>query len=495
MTGFDSFAFLNEAATLDATQPLGGWDDPGRSKLWRYNLHYFDDLNAENAHARRDWHRRLIAHWLHHNPAGVGTGWEPFPTSLRIVNWIKAAQAGFDLPAEALQSLAVQARWLTRRIEHHLSGNHLLANAKALCFAGAFFHGPEADRWFDLGSRLLQAELPEQILPDGGHYELSTMYHALVLEDLLDLTNLHQRFGRDQRLQACVEVGIAAMRPWLNALSHRDGEIAFFNDAALGIAPSPAALEQYAQQLGLAKIAQPDPGPVHLQASGYIRVAKGNAVLLIDAAGVGPAHQPGHAHADTLSFELSLNGQRLLVNGGTSEYGISAERLRQRGTVAHNTLTIAAQNSSEVWSGFRVGRRAHPRDLRIIEEGDVVTIEAAHDGYSHLPGRPIHRRNWHLSHHSLLIRDAVSGPLQRNQAHYHFAPGLELHQDGSHGLVSRHGRVCARWEVVVGWARILPDTHHPRFGVTIPSQRLVLDCAENQAGLCIIFDDAASKLL
>lgn len=488
MTAADGFLFLNERHVLDPSQPLGGWDDPRQTKLWRYHLHYFDDLNAERAQNRRDWHTALIAHWVTHNPPGCGTGWEPFPTSLRIVNWIKAAQDGLPLSADALHSIAIQTRWLTCRIEHHLSGNHLLANAKALCFAGAFFEGPEADAWFDFGSRLLQRELAEQILPDGGHYELSPMYHALVLEDLLDLVNITRRFAR--RLPLPIEAGIAAMRPWLAALTHPDGEIAFFNDAALGVAPSPASLEDYAERLGFAPSAFSEIGLIHLKNSGYLRLASDRAVLLIDAAEIGPPHQPGHAHADTLSFELSLDGRRVLVNGGTSEYGTGQERFRQRGTAAHNTLLIDGLNSSEVWSGFRVGRRAHPRDLHTAQQHDGIVIAAAQDGYRYLSDRPIHRRLWHFSAHGLTIQDAVSGPLRRVEARYHFAPDLRLQANGRHGNVTRNGRLLLRWEVVKGCACVTFDTHHPRFGITLPAQCLTLTCEANRATLRLFFDEA-----
>lgn len=81
---------------------------------------------------------RLILRWVEENPPAVGNGWEPYPTSLRIVNWIKWAQAGNLLPESARQSLAIQVRWLSKRVEHHLLANHLFVNAKALAIAGMF---------------------------------------------------------------------------------------------------------------------------------------------------------------------------------------------------------------------------------------------------------------------------------------------------------------------------------------------------------------------
>ena len=69
---------------------------------------------------------------------------------------------------------------------------------------------------------------------------------------------------------------------------------------------------------------------------------------------MGPDYIPGHAHADTLSFELSIGAQRVFVNSGTSEYGLSPKRLNQRKTAAHNTVEVDGKDSSQVWSGLEL---------------------------------------------------------------------------------------------------------------------------------------------
>lgn len=63
------------------------------SRLWNYHLHYFDDLVAVGWQERRKWHQHLIRDWIRKNPPGQGTGWEPYPLSRRVVNWIKAGLA------------------------------------------------------------------------------------------------------------------------------------------------------------------------------------------------------------------------------------------------------------------------------------------------------------------------------------------------------------------------------------------------------------------
>jgi uncharacterized heparinase superfamily protein len=471
------FRFLNETHDLAET----GWDDPGLARLWRYNLHYFDDLTALGAADRAAWHDALITEWVRENPPAAGTGWEPYPTSLRIVNWIKRAWQGRALSAAATHSLAVQVRWLSRRLELHLLGNHLFANAKALVFAGLFFEGAEADAWLRRGRRILADQLPQQILPDGGQFERSPMYHALALEDVLDLCNAAGAGAAFLRPDADAVVAawraaIAPMRQWLLAMCHPDGEIGHFNDAAIGIAPPPAALEAYARRLGF-----PDQhltAPVTLlRDSGYVRVAQDDSVALLDVGPVGPDHLPGHAHADTLSFELSIAGQRVLVNSGTSVYDAGVERVRQRGTAAHNTVVVDGENSSEVWSAFRVARRARPMWLE-VSSGPPVVIRCAHDGYRRLPGRPVHAREWLFGPGSLTVVDRLEGVFRQAQARFHLHPDVAVSatSDTEADVVLPGGRTV-RVSVQGGAVRLEQATWRPEFGRSVPNQCLVVEMA------------------
>ena len=458
LTSADTFFFLNQAGSLAEL----GWDAPTVEKLWRYNQHYFDDLNAEGAVHRTDWHLALIQNWLQHNPAGQGSGWEPYPTSLRIVNWVKWTLAGNTLSDQALHSLAVQARWLTKRLERHLLGNHYFANAKALVFAGLMFEGSEAQAWLKKGLAIIEQELPEQVLPDGGNFERSPMYHSIFFEDLLDLINAARAWpgqievAKTERWR-CIAEGMAA---WLLGMTHPDGQIGLFNDAAIGIAPAPAVLADYARRLELsvleplASMAE----QVVMQQwpdSGYIRLAAENAVALLDVAPIGPDYLPSHANADTLSFELSLFGQRVIVNGGTSRYGSGPERLRERQTAAHSTLEIDGQSSSEVWGGFRVARRAYPCDLQVDEQIDGVHVTCSHDGYRRLPGKPVHRRRWHLKTNSLTVTDHIEGICSRAVARYIFQDSVlvELKKE-NHFAITLANDLSVKFVVLVGRAEL-----------------------------------------
>ena len=197
------FTFLNQTARPN------GWNDPALPKLWLYNLHYFDFL-GEKLKCEGEVEQRkmeLVLKWIAENPAGYGNGWEPYPISLRVVNWIKwlgtrgeklkcevegegeAEGEGGEERSEALirRSLTEQVEWLSKRLEYHLLANHLLANAKALVFAGAFLG---VEKWYRKGMAIYRKELPEQICADGVHFERSAMYHSIILEDVMDCFKL-----------------------------------------------------------------------------------------------------------------------------------------------------------------------------------------------------------------------------------------------------------------------------------------------------------------
>lgn len=474
--------FLGESHDLDAV----GWDDPGLAKLWRYNQHYFDDLNAIGAEERAAWHRTLLERWIAECPPARGTAWEPYPISLRVVNWLKWLEAGHAPVDGMLESLAVQVRHLSRRLEWHLLGNHLFVNAKALVMAGCFFDGPEADRWRETGLRILRAQIPEQILADGGQFERSPMYHALAVEDMLDLLNA---MGRRPGVVAAEDLRrisepVAAMRRFLAAVCHPDGEVSFFNDSAMGVAPTAERLESYARGLGLPVPPVIGGGAVVLQPSGFARLERGGAVLLADVGPIGPDYLPGHAHADTLSFELSIGGHRLLVNSGTSQYGVGEERLRQRGTAAHNALTVGGADSSEVWGGFRVARRARVGSVRLDDSGDPqgpVRLGASHDGFRRLRGGGDHRRTWCLAgagsdgrSGTLEVRDEVAAR-GKIESFWHFEPSWTVSAGPDERTIAARGNGFTLEMTAVGGAwRVGRSTYHPRFGSTLPNVRAVV---------------------
>jgi uncharacterized heparinase superfamily protein len=478
--------FLNHKSSIDS---VNDWNSDKEEKLWLYNLHYFDDLNSFGSQSRHLLQKHWVDKWIDENPAsGNGNGWESYTLSLRIVNWTKAFLSGLETNEKALNSLAQQANFLSQDLEKHLLGNHYFVNLKALMFAGCFFKGKEADKWLTIALKGYESELKEQVLNDGGSFELTPMYHAIMLTDLLDLINLFKAYP--SRVPADViqltKQTIIKMFDWLHIMSHGDDKISFFNDSAFGIAPINAVLREYASKLGFAineLVIPSDRLIVHnLQNTGYVSVKTAEMSLIADLSPVGPSYIPGHAHADSLSFELSLGRSRVFVNSGTSLYGKSSERLRQRSTSAHNTVEINNQNSSHVWSGFRVAKRA---DIAIRSVGKVtsdktVQFSAAHNGYKKQGMKCIHHRTWNVSLFSCDIKDIIHDKFDSAVGYFHLHPDIEvaLISDIDCTLKSNNHEI----KLVVSGANLTVEdsTWHPEFGVVKVNKKLRLEYKQAQ---------------
>lgn len=478
------FTCLNVSASLADPRI---WNHPGSNKLWLYHVHYFDALNAVDADAIQSQLCGYINQWLQHNPPAQGVGWEPYPISVRLVNWIVwLMRTQIEPEPDWLASMIQQGNRLMQRLEYHLLGNHLWMNAKALIFLGCYFSGTEAQAWLQKGLKLLDRELPEQSLPDGGHFELSPMYHALFLWDIADILTLTKISAQPdlQLRKAWLTSVLIKGSEWLAHMSHPDGDIAFFNDATLNAAPKLDAILAYQAFLDLPTYGA---APQHFQiqnlsASGYIVVyLPDNGKCILDVGEVGPSYQPGHAHADTLSCELSLFGQRIWVNSGISEYAVSSMRHTQRGTQAHNTVTINGKNSSEVWAAFRVGHRAYPQSL-MIQEQEPYQIYCAHNGYKRLFSRTLHARKWSFSEQSIHIVDTIQGNHQYAEARFYLHPAVKMVQVTPEEW--RGEILNSRWIKMffAGAKRIqLLSTHwYPGFGMTVENQCLVVTFANHQ---------------
>lgn len=478
--GDGKFKFLNE------TDTVSDWNDITKSKLWLYNLHYFDDLNQSDWEHRKQIHENLINSWIDQNPIMTGNGWEPYPLSLRSVNWIKWFLSGNNPEDSWTSSLLLQAQALEKQLEYHLLGNHLFTNAKALIFLGCYFDGPQARSWLDLGLSILSDEIPEQVLCDGGNFELSPMYHNIILADLLELYHLSCLYDGliPEEIRDCWRQTIVKMFRWADLMKHPDGEISFFNDAALGIAPKNSVLKEYAAILQIS-LGPSAPKSVNLLPdSGYIVAIVNKFKLIMDVGKVGPDYIPGHAHADTLSFELSFGDQRVFVNSGTSVYGNGPERHKQRKTLSHNTLVVDGEDSSEVWGGFRVARRANPSVPTVLDDGSTISVECSHDGYMRLPGKVVHSRTWKIGDDKIVVHDALKGTFKTAKAFYYLHPYVRL-VSIERSLFALPCGTKFRFSVTGGQIDVQDSTWHPEFGTSYSNKVIVINFSENEAFLVL----------
>ncbi len=385
------------------------WEFKGHGRLWTYNLNYFDFLHQPGAEYESERQRMIgfIRHLTTHS-----TGAEPYPTSLRGINWVKFLSAHHGRDEMITGSLHAQYQYLYHHPEYHLMGNHLLENGFSLLFGGLFF---QEERWLTRGIKIISRELNEQIMNDGGHFELSPMYHQIILYRLLDCLNLARyNPGLPKEFADHLDQTARLMLGWLQQISWQDGTIPMVNDSAPGIAPDTGLLLEYAARLSIQPSRSVKPG-----SSGYRMYRNDDMELFVDAGAVGPDYIPGHAHADALAFLLRIGGVPFLTETGTSSYENNAVRWIERSTRSHNTVTCFDRDQSRVWGSHRVAKRAR---VSIMRE-DETSMEACHDGYRDFG--IIHYRKFFIGGQRVIIRDQLDGTGNPNgKAYLHFAPGI-----------------------------------------------------------------------
>ena len=428
-----AFTFLNRRVQLG--QPID-WFPPHESQLWVHNLHYFDFAvsigldyqQCGNPHAYPLF-RRLVSEWIDSCPIAAPLAWDPYPISLRLRNWIAAytlfTPALEQDPKFALKlchSLYSQALFLEDNLEYHLLHNHLLENGRALLLAGLFFSDVQAKRWRRKGQDILWHGLEDQVLDDGGHYERSPMYHQMMLDLYQETVAILTVEG--EIIPPGVTRKLQSMQEWLRAVLHPDGQLPLLNDAAFGIANDPAHSVQ--------DTAAACDGLTVLPESGYAiwRNRGQQDFLVFDCGPLGPDHQPAHGHCDTLSYELSLGGERIITDSGVSTYyGDLDWRTFYRSTRAHNTVVVDGAEQSEIWHRFRVARRAHPFDLVWESQNSKLTyVAASHNGYQRLPGTVTHRRwmSW-VDQRFWVVCDRLSGRgIHHMESLIHFHPDVSV---------------------------------------------------------------------
>jgi uncharacterized heparinase superfamily protein len=416
------FTFLSRERSFGAEV---AWFDPSLdvgTRLWKTLLHEFSyalDL-ALAARATGDARYRarcleLLRSWSAAatigRPGFARDSWNARAVATRLVNFALAGHALGLAPGDedggfVARAVTLHGDFLRRNLERDIRANHLLRDAVGLVFANALVGAwPEA-------LRLLEAQLAEQLLEDGCHYERAPHYHASVLQDLLEVRAL---LGDES--PAWLTGAIARMAGYLVYLLPEDGALPLFGDTWQG-EPTPRRL------LAEAGAATPPAPGAPERASGLVVLRSGGLHAVIRAGKHGPDFQLGHAHADLLSFEASVGPLRLVTDTGTGVYDAGPVRERLRSTAAHNTVQPDGAELLEAWGSFRVGRRGRARVRARGETGGFVWVHASHDAWSFLPGRPRHERLLALSPGRILVLDAVFG-----SGRHRVRSALHLHPD------------------------------------------------------------------
>lgn len=421
LLGGGVFGHLNLERQLGREQTDWCLGRISKDRLWVATLHCHPWALAlaqaarDNAEAKGLF-RHYLSDWISRcvldAPGSRELAWSPYVVATRIGWWVRAYRLlgaqGFqgDFGAAFLKNLWEQAAFLESHMEWDLRANHLLRDAAGLAWAGRFFDGPEANGWRRKAARLAEEQASEQVLPDGGHFERSPMYHLQVMDDILLLALLLEEPAVVAKLREVWR----RMAEYIAWVRHPDGQIPLLNDAALNGACLPQEMLKQAAMLQVSVDDHPPRGGRHFADTGIVVWHGQPWTVFFDVGAIGPDCQPGHAHADTLTVEVSFDGQRLFVDPGTYAYDDDERRRHDRSTAAHNTVCVDGEDSSEPWSIFRVGRRAYPREVSVAVSSALLSACASHSGYDHLRGSPRHTRRIEAAEgRALTITDRIEG--------------------------------------------------------------------------------------
>jgi uncharacterized heparinase superfamily protein len=369
------------------THPEPIWAPPGANLKWLEELHGFEwlrDLRAAGGDIARRRARELAADWVDQHQRWSALAWRPDLIGSRLSAWFGQhdffwASGDAEFQNRLAASASAQARHLLRALPGGASGSGAIRAIKGLIFAGLAL--PRGEAWAGRGIDLLKKELRRQIQPDGGHVERSPASHLQVLRDLIDIRAALIAAERD--VPSDLQIAIDGMAPVLRLYQHGDGGLALFNDTPQE--------EGWLVDLALTRAGARIKPLMQAPQTGFQRLLAGRTLVLVDS---GRPPRPGsdaHAHAGTLSFEMSLGRERLIVNCGAHP-GDPEWRAAQRLTAAHSTLVVEDTNSSEILPDGRFGHGPSVVLCRRQEDDGNLWLELSHDGYQQRFGLVHHRR-------------------------------------------------------------------------------------------------------
>ena len=457
------------------TQPTITWSPAETDHAWQGALHSFawlKDMRIVGGEPPRLWARALVEDWIDQHGRWSPLAWRSDILATRLCAWLTMADfllEGADdaFAARFYDSLARQARHLRRAVPGAMTGSRLLSAIKGLVYAAACL--PSAPKHLARAIALLSREASAQVLGDGGHVERSPSRQLSVLRDLIDIRATLE--VAQVEIPGALQTAIDKMAPMLRFFRHGDGGLALFNDS----------IENESWLIDLVLTQSDSTGKPLTSAphSAFERVVANRTLLLVDVGAPPPAEYDAHCFAGTLSFEMSVGKERLIVNGGTSLSGSPDWRRAMQSTLAHSTLTIADANSSDIFDdgglfkptdapvGRVIGRRPERVACRRDEADGAVWLEGSHDGYLK-PFGLIHRRRLYLSPNgddlrgedllmlptgSGQVKPAILGKPVTLRFHLHPTVRASMVQDGTAILLRQAG---------TGWRfRSAGGTHHP----------------------------------
>lgn len=356
---------------------LRAWRPGGMSDAWLAELHGFDwlrDLRALGGDGARRQARELVGDWLVRQSNWHEIAWRPDVLGNRLFAWLGqhdffCASADDAYRRDYLASLVRQAKHLSRVLPRGTDGAGLILAAKGLVAAGLSLPGHNA--WTTQGLKLLERACAQQILADGGHISRSPAVQTQVLRHLVDTRSA--LLAAQKEVPAFLMAAIDRTAPFLRMLRHNDGGLALFNGSNEGRGWLIDMLLAQADSRGRPLTSAPH--------SGFERIVANRTIILMDTGGPAASAADTDIHAGTLSMEISIGRERIIVNCGARPGAREPWSQVQRSTAAHSTMIVDDTNSSALLATGKVGRRPGNVAVDRNDEDGNVWLTASHDGY------------------------------------------------------------------------------------------------------------------
>jgi hypothetical protein len=346
---------------------------------------------------------------------------------------------------------------------------------------GYFFIGHHAGHapWRDFAASEFPAAVTAQSFSDGGAYEASLPYHALITEMAL----LYQLLS-----------GSSAPPSFCDHLTRLVQVVADTNRASGDVFP--VGDDDSGRIIAMDHaMKQPGRGNALLHLAGLLfgRPPKTNTTSSLyrssgwwvgktnhwhahlEFGGVGFAGKGGHAHNDTLSLCVDWQGVPLLIDPGSHLYtGSPASRNHFRSTAMHNVVVFDGQE--QISFGGHTARELFSlpgpsRANRVVSSSpDEITVQAR-------IGSTTHRRTVQLRSGGLLVTDVFSGASHSSiSLCLHIAHGITVQQlnPTTFSLTTESGKVVNLTIDATGEAVITKSHCAPSYGHLLSSTQLVI---------------------
>lgn len=418
------------------------------SPLLQFNLQYFEYAIVW---AQKGYDYQFFkSKWLEYLKAKLPL--HPYVISLQLVNLIISMGIyGVD-DQEIYDELYSRYRWLLKHQEKHLLANHFFENLKAIVIGSYVFNETKI---FKKYIKIFRKECQEELLADGVHFELSMMYHKLILEDLLIIS----RICDEKWVAGCIQEMLTAGF----SIEKGFGRTPLFNDSGDNVAkPIDSLVDACKNELNIDPLDKDE-----FTNAGYYKLYDNEVSVLIDCGPVGPDYNPGHAHCDCLSFELFKDKKPLFVNSGTNYYqGI--DRKFYRSTAAHNTITIDGQEQSDCWGEHRVAKRI--KDVSgSLDGSSFYGSYVTHKGFNHSRHISLERGDLRVVDRTPKAKEGLAV-----ESYLHLAPGYDLID----GAIVGHGSSYPI--LTIGCEMSVKDSvYSPEFGHSYENRCIVFSWKTN----------------